>query len=351
MTEDTFRWHLPYEAPMQLAGFAWFEKDRVYNRLPRNFRKPFREPVEELATNTAGGQVRFQTDSPQVAVRAKLRGPHNMDHMPATGQCGFDCYVGEPGAQQFVGITRFDRAADQYECIVMDAPERAMRNITINFPLYQGVEEVHIGLAPDAQLLPPPPYVDDRPVVVYGTSITQGGCASRPGMLHTNILSRWSNRPFINLGFSGNGKGDPEVAEAMAEIPNPAGYVLDYEANAKLEGLQNTLENFIATLRAAHPRTPILVTSRPRFAGEWINPEARTAREKARDFQRDTVARLTAAGDQNLFFHDGAELYHEKDWFECTVDGVHATDLGYLRMAETLWPVLNTILGDRMVAR
>ena len=347
MTEETFRWHLPYEAPMQLAGFAWFEKDRVYNRLPRNFGQPFREPVEYLATNTAGGQIRFQTDSPQVAVRAKLLGPHNMDHMPATGQCGFDCYVGEPRAQQFVGITRFDRAADHYECIVMNASERAMRNITLNYPLYQGVEEVHVGLAPDAQILPPPPYADDRPVIVYGTSITQGGCACRPGMLHTNILSRWSNRPYINLGFSGNGKGDPEVAEAIADIPDPAGYVLDYEANAGQEGLENTLEIFIAILRAAHPRTPILVVSRPRFASEWVNPDATKTREKARDFQCDTVARLAAAGDGNIFFHDGADQYHDKDWFECTVDGVHATDLGYLRMAETLWPVLNTVLGDR----
>jgi len=350
MTEETFRWHLPYEAPMHLAGFAWFAKDRVYNRLPRNYAKPFRPDVEYLATNTAGGQIRFRTDSPQVSLRVKLTEPHAMDHMPATGEAGFDCYVGEPRAQQFVGTTRFDRSQDHYESIVMSAPEREMRNITLNFPLYKGVEEVLVGLAPDAQILPPPPYADERPVVVYGTSITQGGCANRPGMLHTNILSRWSNRPYINLGFSGNGKGDPEVAEAMAEISTPAGYVLDYEANAGQEGLENTLVNVIATLRAAHPETPILVVSRPRFAGEFINPEGVRSREKARDFQRDTVARLTAAGDANLFFHDGADQYHEKDWFECTVDGVHATDLGFYRMAETLLPVLNTILGDRMVA-
>jgi len=351
MTEETFRWHQPSEAPMQLTGFAWFAKDRVYNRLPRNFGKPFRDPVEELATHTAGGQIRFRTDSPQVAVRVKLTGAHNMDHMPATGQCGFDCYAGAPGDQHFCGVTRFDRAADHYESIVMNAPERTLRAITLNFPLYQGVEEVLVGLAPDAQLLPPPPYADDRPVIVYGTSITQGGCACRPGMLHTNILSRWTNRPYINLGFSGNGKGDPELAEAIAEIPNPGGYVLEYEANAALEGLKNTLDPFIAILRAAHPATPILVVSRPRFAGERLNPEVTAAREQAHDFQRDTVARLQGAGDINIFFLDGGSLLGERDWEECTVDGVHATDLGFLRMAEALLPVLNTILGDRMVAR
>jgi len=350
MTDDTFRWRQPYEAPMQLAGFAWFPKDRVYNRLPRNFGKPFRPDVEYLAANTAGGQIRFQTDSPRVAVRVKLKEAHNMDHMPATGQCGFDCYAGAPGDQHFCGVARFDRAADHYESIVMSAPDRKLRAITLNFPLYQAVEEVLVGLAPDAQVLLPPPYVDDRPVIVYGTSVTQGGCACRPGMLFTNILSRWSNRPYINLGFSGNGRGDPEVAEAIADVPNPGGCVLDYEANAGQEGLENTLDAFIAILRAAHPQTPILVVSRIPFAGELLDPEVVSAREKSRDFQRDTVARLQSAGDPHIFFHDGADLFGGKDWEECTVDGVHATDLGFLRMAEGLWPVLNTILGDRMMA-
>jgi len=351
MTEETFRWRLPYEAPMQLAGFAWFERDRVYNRLPRNFAKPFRDPVEELAAHTAGGQIRFQTDSPRVAVRVKLKGPHNMDHMPATGQCGFDCYAGEPGAQRFCGTSRGDRAREQYESIVMSAPDRRMRAVTLNFPLYQGVEEVLVGLAPEAEILPPPPYRDDRPVIVYGTSITQGGCASRPGMLYTNILSRWSNRPYVNLGFSGNGKGESELAEAIADIPNPGGYVLDYEANAGLDGIKSTLAPFIAILRDAHPKAPILVVSRPRFAGEWLNPEVTAAREQARDFQRDTVDRLQSAGDGNIFFLDGGGLLGEKDWEECTVDGVHPTDLGFLRMAEGLWPVLNTILQNRLLAK
>jgi len=351
MTEETFDWRLPYEAPMQLAGFAWFAKDRVYNRLPRNFGKPFRDPVEELAAHRAGGQIRFQTDSPRVAVRVKLKGAHNMDHMPASGQCGFDCYAGEPGAQHFCGTSRIDRSLDQYEAAVMNVPDRKMRAVTLNFPLYQGVDEVLVGLAPDAQILQPPPYADERPVIVYGTSITQGGCASRPGMLHTNILSRWSNRPYINLGFSGNGKGEPELAEAIAEIQNPGGYVLDYEANAGLDGIKSTLDPFIAILRAAHPKTPILVVSRTRFAAEWLNPEALAAREQARDFQLDTVDRLQSAGDENIFFLDGGGLLGEKDWEECTVDGGHPTDLGFLRMAEGLWPVLNTVLGDKIIAK
>ena len=351
MTEQTFRWYQPYEAPMALQGFPWFARDRVYNRLPRHFAKPFRPDVEYLATNTAGGQIRFQTDSAKIMLRVKLAGAHNMDHMPATGQCGFDCYAGPPFAQRFCGTTRGDRARTEFEAAVMGAPDRQLRNITINFPLYQGVEEVQVGLEEGAQVLAPPPYADERPVIVYGTSITQGGCACRPGMLYTNILSRRMNRPFINLGFSGNGKGDPEVAEAIAEIPDPAGYVLDYEANAQLNGLRETLEGFIEILRAAHPAAPILLVSRIRFAGELLNPEMEQARLAARDYQRDVVDKRNAAGDPYLFFHDGADLLGEADWDECTVDSVHPTDLGFLRIAEGLQPVLNSVLADRLLAK
>ena len=120
--EIQFLWHDPTAPPFALAGFAWFARERIYRRLPKQFRHPFPEGVELLANNTAGGQIRFQTDSPRVAVRVKLTEAHNMDHMPATGQCGFDCYVGPPRAQRYCGTTRFDRAATEYESCVMNLP-------------------------------------------------------------------------------------------------------------------------------------------------------------------------------------------------------------------------------------
>jgi hypothetical protein len=348
MTEVAYRWYQPYEAPLALAGFAWFARDRVYNRMPRNFAKPFREDVEYLATNTAGGQIRFQTDSPTIKLKVKLAGEHNMDHMPATGQCGFDIYLGDPGQQRFAGVTRGDRAATEFETVLNNVSRQWLRNVTINMPLYQGVESVQVGLEEGAQVLAPPPYADNRPVVVYGTSITQGGCACRPGMLHTNILSRAMNRPFINLGFSGNGRGEPEVAEALASIADPAGYVLDYEANAGLEGLQNTLTNFIDILRAAHPKTPILVVSAIPYASDSYDAGTQENHAKTRALQRGEVERRQAAGDANIFFHDGITLLGD-DFDECTVDGCHPTDLGFYRMAQGMLPVLNTVLADRMI--
>ena len=339
----TCAWHDPAQPPFALSGFAWFARDRVYRRLPLDFPQAFRPPVLELAACTAGGQVRFRTDSTAVVVRATLAGAHNMDHMPATGQCGFDCYVGEAGAQRFAGVTRFDRAQEVLESVVLRAPDRVLRSVTLNFPLYQGVEEVRVGLEPGAEVLPPLPYADPRPVVVYGTSITQGGCASRPGMAYTNILSRWLNRPFVNLGFSGNGCGDTEVAEAMGEIPEPAAYVLDYEPNAGPEGMQKTLEPFLDVLRAAQPSVPILVASRIRYASDALDPASEESRLRSCDFQRETVARRCAAGDGALSFLDGGELLGQ-DFDECTVDGVHPTDLGFLRIAQGLRPALETLL-------
>ena len=337
-------WHVPTETPFRLAGFAWFEQDRLYRRLPLEPRWALPEGVDALANSTAGGQVQFQTDSPKLAVRVELAAPANMNHMPATGQCGFDCYIGPPKQQRYCNTTKYDHRQTSYECALFELATSDMRNVTLNFPLYQGVREVLVGLTPGVQVIAPPPYDDERPVVVYGTSITQGGCAARPGMAYTNILSRRLNRPFVNLGFSGSGRGEPEVARTMATIDDPACYVLDYEANASAEQrLEKTLDDFIDILRDAHPHTPILVVSRVRFAAESFASDAVHDRLKRRDFQQRTVEARRAAGDNRVFFHDGADLLGT-DFDECTVDGAHPTDFGFWRMAQALAPVLETIL-------
>jgi len=343
--KDALRWHVPAEPPFRLAGFAWFEQDRVYRRLPAKPRWPLPPAVDGLANSTAGGQIQFQTDSPELAVRVQLAGPASMNHMPATGQCGFDCYVGPPGAQRFCGTTKYDHTQTSYECTLLDLAQSEMRNVTLNFPLYQGVKQVEVGLVRDARIEAPPPYDGDGRVVVYGTSITQGGCAARPGMAYTNILSRRLNREFINVGFSGSGRGEPEVARTIAQVRNPACFVLDYEANASAEQrLEKTLAEFIAILREAHPETPILVVSRIRYARENVSQDVLQGRLQRRDFQRRTVEDLRAKGDAHISFLDGGTLLGE-DFEECTVDGAHPTDLGFYRMARGLAPVLEKILG------
>lgn len=344
-TPSGWQWRLPSLPPFRLAGFAWFEQDHVYRRLPVKPPWPIRPEVDALADCTAGGQVQFRTDSPRLAVRVVLAGPPDLYHMPATGQCGFDCYVGPPGAMCYLGTAKFDRTCSTYEHVFFAQAAPEMRCITLNFPLYQGVRSVEIGIAPDVQLLPPPPYEDARPIIVYGTSIDQGGCASRPGMAFTNILSRQLNRPVINLGFNSNGRGEPELARLIGLIPAPALIVLNYEANACWDGiLERTLTPFIAILRESHPHAPILVLSRTPKAREMLDRSEHAGRLERLEFQRRTVRRRFEQGDARTHFLSGEVLWGE-DGVECTVDGEHPTDLGFARMASCLDPIVRRILA------
>jgi len=342
------RWYSPLEQPFQISGLAWFAQERIYRRLPTLPAGAIPEAVDQLADHTAGGQIRFQSDSSFLSVRVKLKDKANMSHMPATGQCGIDCYVDSPDTivpLQYCNTTKYETTLTEYECALFTDWKSTMRNIVLNLPLYQGVEEVWIGLDENAEVIAPPSYVSEKKVVIYGTSITQGGCASRPGMAYTNILSRRIPLEFINLGFSGSGKGEPEVAEIISQINNPACLVIDYEANCvSTELFRKTLPEFIRINREAHPVTPILVVSRIRYAREELTPHLYETRMERKRFQHSLVNELREQGDLNIYFFDGSGLLGDKDFFECTVDGSHPTDLGFLRMANALEPVMKTLL-------
>jgi len=343
---DSLQWLSPLEKPFHIAGFAWLGQDKRYRRLPTSPTLSLPHAVDELANCTAGGQIRFRTNSSRLSLRAKLRGPSDMYHMPATGQSGFYCYLGEPGDQHYLSTARFDPASTEYEAELYNWGEKREFCVTLNFPLYQGVEEVWIGVEPDAAIGSAPSYADDKPIVIYGTSITQGGCATRPGMAYSNILSRSIPLEFMNLGFSGNGKGEPEVARTIAEIPNPAMLILDYEANSgTIEDISTTLPQFIPIYRERHPDVPIVVVSKIQFAGDRYYEEMRILHEGRKKVQKETVMRLRQQGDVNVHFVDGSNLLGEGAE-ECTVDGVHPTDLGFLRMATSLEPVIRELLAQ-----
>ncbi|NRF92964.1 SGNH/GDSL hydrolase family protein [Paenibacillus frigoriresistens] len=339
-------WYSPLEKPFHIAGFGWLHEERLYRRLPAQPDWKLPEAVDQLANCTAGGQIRFETNAASLTVKVKLSGTANMYHMTATGQCGFDCYMGGPGEQLYYGTTVYDHTQAEYEAVIFKDMARESRIITLNFPLYQGVEEVWIGLEREDQIAPPPAYDNCGKIIVYGTSITQGGCAARPGMAYTNILSRRINREFLNLGFSGNGKGEPELAHILSDIPDPACLILDYEANCvSTELLQVTLPEFISIYRNKHPLTPILVISRIIYAKDKFHDQMAQDRAERKQFQLRTVEQRRELGDANIYFYDGSNLLGE-DAHECTVDGVHPTDLGFLRMANGLAPVLQKILSD-----
>lgn len=338
------KWFSPNEPPFGLAGFPWFASDRVYRRLPVKPAHTLPSAVNTLADCTAGGQIRFRSDTERVAVRVTLSRAADMAHMPATGQCGFDLYVGDGVAQRFYGVSKYDHHQCAYEVLLFEHLQKDVRSFTINFPLYVGVTRVDVGLSPGARVWAPAPVAAKTKIVVYGTSIVQGGCASRPGMAYTNILSRRLNREVINLGFSGNGRGEPEVARLVADIPKPGLFVLDYDANSpSSEHLRTTLPEFIRILRTRHARVPILVVSRIAFAHDAVQKVDHQGRERRRRAQAAVVAAERRRGDRHIAFLDGTKLIGDSD-ADCTVDGVHPTDLGFERMADGLEPVIRRLM-------
>ncbi|GIP34421.1 SGNH/GDSL hydrolase family protein [Paenibacillus sp. J2TS4] len=344
--QSGMQWLSPRNEPFRISGFPWLNQDGRYRRLPAAPNWPIPPAVDSLANCTAGGQIRFQTDSRKLAIRVQLSGPANMSHMPSTGQCGFDCYVEIDGDNRYGCTTVYDHTRTDYEVNLFDVDDKRMRSITLYFPLYQGVESVELGLETDAVLQAPVPYASDKKVIIYGTSITQGGCASRPGMAYPNIMSRSIPLEFINLGFSGNGRGEPELARILCEIENPGCYVLDYEANCvSPDKLRETLPEFIRILRASHPEVPIVVLSKIRFSRERLNPSLLQNRLINLQTQKETVERLRAQGDHNIHFYDGSTLLGDR-YDECTVDGTHPTDLGFLLMADGLTPFIRQLLAE-----
>jgi lysophospholipase L1-like esterase len=335
-------WFDPCEEPFDLIGFEWIRKDSVYRRLPIHPDWPIREAVDQLANHTAGGQVRFRTDSRKILIKVELRERSGMYHMPATGQSGFDLYVGNSGGQRYLKTSRFPHDTVRYQVELYDSEERESQSFTLNFPLYNGVNSLQIGVEEGARIEPPPPFTMSGKIVIYGTSITQGGCVSRPGMAYSNILSRKLDVQFVNLGFSGNGRGEPELARLINQIPGTSFIILDYEANAN-ETIVNTLGPFIDILRENHPKVPILVVSKIRYASATQGTKAYQNLIHLRDFQKQLVDDRKNAGDENIFFLDGSGILGH-DFDECTVDGVHPTDLGSLRIADAIQSTIENIM-------
>ncbi len=344
IVQEEIKWCSPKESPFKISGFSWFHKDKVYRRLPCSKELNISMEVDMLANCTSGGQIRFRTQSKKILLKVKLSGIANMVHMPATGQCGFDIYVEKDDKLYYYNTTKYDHTKDEYESVLFEAKENRWRNILINLPLYQGVEEILIGIESSAEVDRPLEFSSNKRLIFYGTSITQGGCASRPGMSYTNILSRKLNMEVINLGFSGNGKGEPEMSEIISGIENPALLVLDYEPNCvSTQSLKETLPNFIKIYRKKHPDIPILVISRPLYALDRFDEELNKERIERFTIQRETVEYFNQQGYNNIYFYSGENLLGE-DYEECTVDGIHPTDLGFIKIANALEPIIKKII-------
>lgn len=320
-------------AHFELYGFARKEK---FLRIPQEVANRVNPGVARLGPHTAGGRVRFKTDSPYIAIRVEYPYITNFPHMPLTGTSGFDVYTFSDGEYAYVKtFNPTHETGNSFEDIHKFGTSE-MRDITINFPLYNAVDEVYIGLDKDSSLECGGKYIGSKPIVYYGSSITQGGCASRPGNAYQAILSRRYNADFVNLGFSGNATGETEIANYIASLEMSV-FVYDYDHNAPtVEHLKNTHESMFKTIRASHPDIPIIMMTRP-FDNDTENVKAR----KAVVF--GTYKNAVESGDKNVYFIDGEKMKDIMGGFSGTVDGCHPNDLGFICMAKALEGILDPL--------
>ena len=328
--------------PLGLEGKGWSDTEHFYDRLPARASALVRPPVWDLSHHCAGMCVRFMTDAPRIAARWTVRFKDlAMDHMPATGVSGLDLYVKTAGHWRWIGVGR-PKASPTNAFDLVTGMKPALRQYMLYLPLYNGLESAEVG-TPMGNVVDKAPARKGkaaRPICFYGTSVTQGGCASRPGMVYTSILGRWLDRPTINLGFSGNGQAEPELADLLADL-DPSVYVLDCIANMTVQWILERIEPMVHKLRSAHPKTPIVLVEhmeyqQPKFVADkyaaWTSKNA-AIRKVFRNLKAAGVDGLHYVTNEGLFGDDG----------EATVDGVHATDVGYLRMAHKLEPVLRRL--------
>ncbi len=324
---------------LTVSGLAWFSEDKpALRRLPARLKESFRPSVWSLAQQPSGGRIRFATDSRTIAVAARNPDTSNMHHMTRVGQSGLDLYVNG----RYLNSAWPDKDGWISREWTVGA-DRVFREITLYLPLYKGIALEEIVIEPGSSLRPAPPFAQIRPVVYYGSSITQGGCAENPGLSYQAIVSRRLNVDFINLGFSGNGLGDPDVAVAIAEI-DASCFVLDYWANPSPEVYHQTMPGFVQTLRAKHPLTPILITGPYYFPAEAVAPKIKARQEEKRTIARDFVKARRAAGDLVIAYVDGFEML-SPDQVEGLVDGVHANSIGFYFCANGLEPHLRRALN------
>lgn len=333
--KEDLRFYDIEQDPFKIYGV--FKENGQYRRLPEAVAGRVSSGVAALHLNTAGGRVRFKTNSPYIAIHAEMNHIGKMPHFTLAGSAGFDLYInGEESRYAGTFMPPFQIDGGYESMIDFDAVK--MREITINFPLYSGVCALYIGLADGSAVEEPAPYTCEKPVVYYGSSITQGGCASRPGNSYQAVIARRLNCNYINLGFSGSAKGEKEIAEYIAQLDMSV-FVYDYDHNAPDAAfLEATHRPMFEQIRMRQPELPVIMLTRPNHV------PGRQTDERIR-IVYNTYETAVQAGDQNVYFINGQEIFHYRDPDMMTVDGTHPNDFGFWCMAELIGARLEKILN------
>ena len=329
-------------AVFPVYGKAYNEEGPRYRRLPESLHGVVRDKLWELGTNSSGLYIRFRSNAPEIYARWTNTGNH-MPHMTDCGVGGLDLYAWIDGEWHFIG-SGFNWGAikKEHSRKLVGNMEAKEREYMLYLALYDEIVSLELGV-PEGYTLEQP-VLDkprsDSPVVMYGTSILQGGCASRPGMAHTNILARRLDRTVINLGFSGNAFLDLEIAHLMAGVANPAIYVLDYVPNAKPDRIRENGEKFYRILRDAHPSVPIVFVEDPLFPHSLVDQAIAEEIRSKNEAQAALFKQLQDAGEQNIYYIPAQGMTLEEDY----VDAIHFTDRGMEHYASHIAPLLESLL-------
>ena len=343
-------WRIP--APEHVEGQAWTDEiSAPYSRLPKKAEALVRKEVWDLSKHSAGLSIRFVTNASEITVRFGVEGNYALNHMPATGVSGVDLYAVDSNGKWLWcrGDRSFkDTITYQFKGLKPnDAFHKLGREYRLSLPLYNQVNWIEIGVSQES-------YFEfrkrrkDKPIVVYGTSIAQGACASRPGMAWTNILGRKMDRPLINLAFSGNGRLEKELIELLAEIDAKL-YILDCLPNLwnaqqyNDEDLENKITNAIKRLKQLRPETPILLTAHGGYTDGFIQTARRQSFNRVNNIQKKVFNQLMADGISELYYLSYQDLALELDDM---VDGTHPNDLGMMHYAKAYEHSLRKILHE-----
>ena len=325
-----------------LYGKVSEQTNERYERLPSSLEGVSREPVWYLGRHSAGLFIRFRSNSTSIHARWESTFNNTMTHMTDTGTKGLDLYALVDGEWRHVCSAQ-PQGKKSERCIIanMDTVER---EYMLYLSLYDGVKSLEIGVDEGSML--DLPAVDrpsrEKPVVMYGTSILQGGCANRPGMAHTNIIGRRLDREVINLGFSGNALLDMEIAELMASVEDPGLYVLDYVPNASAQAIDEVGEQFFRIIRDAHPEVPVVFIEDVIFPHTIFDNKILEEVTKKNVAQKRLFKKLKKSGEKRIYYISAEGMIGDDG--EATVDAIHFTDLGAMRYVDHVLPVIKRAL-------
>jgi hypothetical protein len=333
-------WHDVTKWGVEGRGWSDQERKRWFDRLPAKAEGKVTPAVWSLSRDSAGMMVRFKTDAKAIYTRYALSKTNlAMPHMPATGVSGLDLYARDTdGKWKWVQVTRPSTAKVEATIISDLAPGE--REYAAYLPLYNGIESLEIGVPAGAKFTGLAPRAE-KPIIFYGTSITHGACASRPGIVHTAILGRRFDRPVINVGFSGNGRMDAAVGDLLTEI-DAAVYVIDCLPNMQPADVTAKCIPLVKQLRAARPNTPIVLVEDRRFTNDWITPNKKKFHDDNHAALRAAYEQLKKEGVAKLSYIPGDALYGTDT--EGATDASHANDLGFMRQADIFEPVIRAAL-------